>query len=109
MIPVVMLAINTGELRLPGTLLCLTKARPSFEHFPVIYLMTVALRAAILNFQGVHTRLILLSPMIDGTQLALQTLSLLINICATATIALKAWCVRIRINRVFVKHLLTAP
>jgi hypothetical protein len=105
MTPVVMLAINTGAF--PSALCCLTMTCPSFEYTPVIYLMTVAVRAAsLITKDGVPTQT-LLSHMVKGTQLAYQTLSLLINIYATSIIALKAWCVCV--DSVFGTHLLIAP
>jgi hypothetical protein len=67
--------------------------------------MTVAVRAALLmTDEGVPMHN-LLNRMVKGTQLAHQTLSLLINIYATSIIALKAWCVRV--DSVFGTHLLT--
>jgi hypothetical protein len=54
--------------------------------------MTVVIRATILwSDSGVRKHH--LKQVIKGTQLAHQTLSLLINIAATSIIALKAWCV----------------
>ena len=74
----------------------------SLEHFLVVYLITVALRVAIvISPDGPHH--ILFVTMIDGTQLTHMTLSLLINISATSIIALKAWCVRI--YGAFEKHI----
>jgi len=68
MIPVVMLAINT-----------------------VIYLMTVAVRGALLSSkEGVQMHNVL-ARMIDVTQVAHQAFSLLTNVFATSVIALKAW------------------
>jgi hypothetical protein len=97
MIPVVMLAINTGALSsLFLTLLCLTVIHPFIEHFPVIFLMTVALRAAIaMSLEGPLMHRNLLSKIVDGTQLTYLMLSLLINISATLIIALEVWCVRV--------------
>jgi hypothetical protein len=94
MVPVVMLGINTGALSSILTLLRLTMTCPSFEHFPVIYLMAVAVRAALLipeNDVWMHNAL--LTRMMDVTQVAHQAFSLLTNMLATSIIALKAWCV----------------
>ena len=62
--------------------------------------MTVAVRAALL-ISGDKDN-VLLTRMIDVTQLAHQTFSLLTNMLATSIIALKAWCVYV--DGVFAKH-----
>jgi hypothetical protein len=71
---------------------------PSFEHNLVIYLMTVAERAIQLLLASKHENIPMettLGHMINITQVAHLTLSLLINIFATSIITLKAWCVRV--------------
>jgi hypothetical protein len=63
-----------------------------FEYFPVVYFVTIAVRAALLtSLAGVRMHYSLLFHMIDGTQLVHLTISLLTNIIATSIIALKAW------------------
>jgi hypothetical protein len=98
MIPVVMLAINTGALSFILTFFCPTMTCPSFEHILVVYLMTVVVRAIMLTSKD--TQLFQIN---NITQMAYLSLSLLINIYATSIIALKAWCVRV--DDVFGKHL----
>jgi len=94
MVPVVMLGINAGAFSSLLTLLRLTMTCPSFEHFPVIYLMAVAVRAALLMPEdNVRMHNALLTRMVDVTQVAHQAFSLLTNMLATSIIALKAWCV----------------
>jgi hypothetical protein len=104
MIPVVMLAIDTGALSfILLTLLCLTMTCPSLEHFPVIYLMTVAVRATMLiPLDEIRMRGELLNMITANTQLAHLILSSLVNICATSIIARKTWCVRV--GGVFALH-----
>jgi hypothetical protein len=68
----------------------------SLEHNLVIYLMTIAARAIqlLLNSKPeVHQIYLILSNVIDITQVAHLIFSVLINIFATSIIALKAWCV----------------
>jgi hypothetical protein len=95
MIPVVMLAINTGALSsLLLTLFCLTMTCPSFEYISVIYLMTVTARV-IQVFSGDPQMYFLLISIADITQLVYLMFSWFINIFSTSIIALKAWCVRV--------------
>jgi len=95
MIPVVMLVINIGALSSDFlTWFCLTMARPSLQHIPVIYLMGVAVMAIVV-IPETRTRFSpgLIIRMLEGTVMTHLGLSLLINIYATSIIALKAWCV----------------
>jgi len=92
MIPVIMLAINTGAF---SSSPFLTLPYPSsFESFPVIYLFTVAAIAwLVIAFEagrpGKNASLI--NDIINNTMLANVVLSLLVNIFATSIIAVKAW------------------
>jgi hypothetical protein len=105
MIPVVMLAINTGMFfPLFITLFCFTVTCPSFEHILVIYLIIVVAGAIDIFFsRGAVQVYITLNIILSFSQVAQVVLSLLINIFATSITALKAWCVRVR--GVFAKHL----
>jgi hypothetical protein len=105
MIPVVMLAINTGMFPpLFITLFCLTVTCPSFEYILVIYLIIVVGGAIDIFFsRGAVQVYITLNIILSLSQVAQVVLSLLINIFATSITALKAWCVRVR--GVFAKHL----
>ena|SRR5579863_4835493 len=107
MIPVVMLGINTGGLSSPLTLFFLTATSPSFEHNPVIYLMTLTMRAILLFFLGGIQVYFPLAYMMSIVQLANLAFSLLINIFATSIIAIKAWCVRV--DGVFGKDFVDLP
>ena len=69
--------------------------------------MTIAVRAASHMTEEPVSHYRLLERMVKGTQLAYQTLSLLINIYATSIIALKTWCVCV--DSALGTHLLTAP
>ena len=105
MIPVVMLGINTSALpSLSLALFSLTVACPYFEYIPAIYLMTITLRAVERFTEQRDQVHMLLKNMLDVTQVAYMTFSLLINIFATSIIALKAWCVRVGsvLGKVFV-------
>jgi hypothetical protein len=94
MIPVVMLVINTGALSSDFlTLSCLTMARPSIQHIPVVYLTAIGAVAAVFITQVTRLTPTFLIRMVNGTILAHLALSLLINIYATSLIAFKAWCV----------------
>jgi hypothetical protein len=96
MIPVVMLAINTG---MPSsalmTLHFLTVTCPSFGHILVAYLITVTARV----FEGISkdadSMYLILENIIYVPQVAHMMLSLLDNIFATSIIAHKAWCVHV--------------
>ena len=103
MIPVAMLVINTRTLLFVFlTSFCLTIARPSLRHIPVIYLMMVAVTAVVrIPESGVNLPVRLINILAD-TLLTHLALSLLINIYATSIITLKAWCVSS--NRVIGKH-----
>ena|SRR5579863_4327057 len=97
MIPVVMSAVNASTLSSHFlTLLCLIVTYPSFEHFPVTYLLMVVARAALLT-AGERDRVsrMPLASMIYFSVVAHLALSLLINILTTSIIAFKAWYVRI--------------
>jgi hypothetical protein len=105
MIPVVMLVINTRALSSDFlTLFCLTMARPSLQHIPVIYLTSVTSRAVVLFLEmGTRSSLDLLIRIFNDTVLTHVALSLLINIYATSIIALKAW-YAVHLDRVTGKH-----
>ena len=108
MIPVVMLVISTGALSSVFlTWFCLTTTHPSLQHIPVIYLMTIVLRAIELFSHGDTQRIYFLINLLTITQVAHLAFSLLINIYATSVIALKAWCVHV--NGIFEKKSLTSP
>jgi hypothetical protein len=67
-----------------------------FEHIPVLYLMTVVLRAIqLFSFSGEIQRIHFLIDIMSITQVAHLAFSLSINIYATSIIALKAWCVHV--------------
>jgi hypothetical protein len=102
MVPVVLLAINTGTLS--TILFCLTMTGPFLNngHIPAIYLTIIVLRTLALIAIEEAQSAGALSNTIDVAQVAHLALSLLINILATSIIALKAWCVRV--DRVFRKH-----
>ena len=104
MFPVVMLVINIRALR---SLLFICFASPVLlSILPVIYMLTVAVRASLLIAPGgVHIHRDF-TRTIDIAQVTNMVLSLLTNIFATSIIALKAWCVRIDVLGTF---LLTAP
>jgi hypothetical protein len=96
MIPVVMLAINTG---MPSsalmTLHFLTVTCPSFGHILVAYLITVTARVIEVISKDADSMYLHLENVIYVTQVAHIMLSLLVNIFATSIIAHKAWCVHV--------------
>jgi hypothetical protein len=104
MIPVVMLAINTGVLFSLITFFSLTVTRPLFEHILAIYLIVVVTGAIDIFFPAgwAIQVYITVNTILSITQVAQPVLSLLINIFATSIIALKAWCVCV--HSVFAKH-----
>jgi hypothetical protein len=95
MIPVVMLAINTGALSsLFLTLFELGMTCPSIEYILVVYLITIAGRVIQFIFLDLQMFSII-THITSITQVVHLALSLLINIFATSIIALKAWYVRV--------------
>jgi hypothetical protein len=104
MIPVVMLAINTGVFfPLFIMLFCFTVTCPSFVYILVIYLIIVVGGAINIFFsRGTIQMYITLDIILTFSQVAQVVLSLLINIFAMSITALKAWCVRI--HGVFPNH-----
>jgi hypothetical protein len=90
--------LASTPVRLPPLLdlFDLTMTCTPFEQHLVIYLMTVAGRAIQLLLASKHEdsqTVFSVSDVINITQVAHLTLSLLINTFATSIIALKAWCV----------------
>jgi hypothetical protein len=103
MIPVVMLAINTGVLSsVLMTLYCLTMTYPSFQYILVAYLMmlTAWFITAIPNIR--HPIYTIFFAITGFMQTAHIALSLAVNIYATSIIAFKAWCVHVHV--VFEKY-----
>jgi hypothetical protein len=108
MIPVVMLAINSGvHSSVFMTLFCLAMTCPSFQYILVAYLMMLT-AWVITMIPNITEPIDALFFAINGwAQVAHIALSLLVNIVATSTIALKAWCVHV--YSVFEEISLTVP
>jgi hypothetical protein len=96
MIPVVLLAINTGVLSSVFMILyCLTMTCPSLQYILVAYLITLT-AWVIAMIPNIAEPIYIVSYSITSfTQMAYIALSLLVNIFATSIIALKAWCVHV--------------
>jgi hypothetical protein len=96
MIPVVMLAINTGVLSsVFMTSYCLTVTCPSFQYILVAYLMIVTGWIIQVNLNLTDPRYNSFGSIVAIIQMAHMALSLSVNIFATSIIALKAWYVRV--------------
>ena len=90
MTPVVLLALDTGT---PAFVFYPSCSDLTFS--PVVYLITVAVRAGLLatpKGTRVHKELALI---INIAQVSNLVLSLLTNVIATSIIASKSWCVRV--------------
>jgi hypothetical protein len=96
MIPVVMLAINTGVLSsVFMTVYCLIMTCPSFQYILVAYLMMLTAWVITMIPNITDPIYTIFARITSFTPMAHIALSLLVNIFATSIIALKAWCVHV--------------